>query len=196
MTSEDISYIALTVLGSIGTAGGIVFGMSSWLGKVWANRLMANERQQHEKELTELRSKLERDNQKSIKSLETDLSIFKDKYLKGFHDKIEIYRLVIDIVSETLGDFDATIASGRLIHPDRYDTLNRARIRAYGYIAMLAPQSVMNAQDELFDHLILIAKGKEQYVWERVRELALNLLNEVRKDIGIDASSISYNGNL
>ncbi|EMX0314406.1 hypothetical protein AAFZ98_004561 [Vibrio parahaemolyticus] len=61
---------------------------------------------------------------------------------------------------------------------------------------MLAPQSVMDAQDKLIDLLLLVAHGNANYEWEVVRELALKLINEVRKDIGIDKSAIAYNGEL
>ncbi len=50
-------------------------------------------------------------------------------------------------------------------------------MRVYGYLAMLAPQSVMDAQDKLMDHLLKIANGSEGYEWQWVRELAINLLN-------------------
>ena len=38
MTFQEILNIALTILGSIGIGGVIVLALSSWLGKVWANR--------------------------------------------------------------------------------------------------------------------------------------------------------------
>lgn len=37
---DEIFKIALTILGSVGTAGAIIFGLSNWLGKVWASRLI------------------------------------------------------------------------------------------------------------------------------------------------------------
>jgi hypothetical protein len=69
-------------------------------------------------------------------------------------------------------------------------------MRVYGYLAMVAPQAVMDAQDALMDKILLIAQGKEKYIWAEIRELALALLNELRRDIAIDKSLISYNGKL
>jgi hypothetical protein len=46
------------------------------------------------------------------------------------------------------------------------------------------------------DHVLKITGGTEEYHWELVREKAINFLNEVRKDIGIDKNPISYNGEL
>ncbi len=193
---NEVASFALTVLAPIGTAGFIVLAFSNWLGKVWANRLMETERHRHEQALTELRAKLEQTNQQSIEFFKSDLNIFKEKHLKGFHDKIQVYRLMIDIISDILGDFDSIQLTGQPLPRERFDTLNRARIRIYGYIGMIAPQAVMNAQDQLMDYLLEVADGNKPYVWVKVREFSLALINEVRKDIGIDVDSITYNGNL
>lgn len=118
------------------------------------------------------------------------------KHLRGFHDKLETYRTVIDLVSEILGDFDRWEETKQQLPAERKDALNRARIKAYGYMALLASQPVMDAFDRLFDHLLRITHGNAPYVWAEIRELSLGLLNEVRKDVGIDSSPIEYRGNL
>lgn len=184
------------ILASVGSAGAIVYGLSSWLGKVWANRLMVKEQAAHERDLTELRNRLESQTERALAAMETDLSIFKDKHLRGFHDKLATYRTVIDLVSEILGDFDRWEEIKQQLPAERKDTLNRARIKAYGYMALLASQPVMDAFDRLFDHLLRISNGNAPYVWAEIRELSLGLLNEVRKDVGIDSSPIEYRGNL
>ena len=149
----------------------------------------------------------ERDNQKlladikhqqeqSIEVVKFDLNIFKEKHLKGFNDKLQAYRLMIDIIAEVLGDFDSYTTTGKPFPPERFDALNRARIRMYGYIGMIAPQPVMDAQDQLIDYLLQVAHGKSVYHWLTVREYGLVLINEVRKDIGIDINPITYNGTL
>lgn len=102
---------------------------------------------------------------------------------------------MIDIIAEILGDFDNFKSTGIPLPNERKDALNRARIRIYGYIGMIAPQAVMDAQDQLIDYLLQVANG-EPYVWLKVREFGLVLINEVRKDIGIDIAPITYNGNL
>jgi hypothetical protein len=116
--------------------------------------------------------------------------------LRFQNDKMVIYRAVIDSVARLLASLDSH-ESGRLVANEagaRFDEFNEQRMRVYGYLAMLAPQSVMDAQDELMDHLLEISHGEAAYEWTNVREKALGLLNAVRDDIGIDKSSISYNG--
>src|SRR4029077_6623718 len=62
-----------TVLFSVGSGGAIVVGLSAWLGKVWAQRLMEGERHQHAKEL-------ERDRGNYGQDLETLKSRFEEAH--------------------------------------------------------------------------------------------------------------------
>ncbi|MNI90150.1 hypothetical protein D3C73_1476410 [compost metagenome] len=59
---------------------------------------------------------------------------------------------------------------------------------------MVAPQTVMDAQDSLVDYLLMIAHGNAVYEWRIVREKALLMINTVREDIGIGKDPIMYNG--
>ena len=54
----EVLKIALGVIAALGGGGAIVAGLSSWLGKVWANRLMAEEKIKYEKELERLAKRL------------------------------------------------------------------------------------------------------------------------------------------
>ena len=136
-----------------------------------------------------------------LEAVRAELDIYKEKHLKGHTDKIEIYRLVVNLLAEILGDLDY-LRGGTQPLPDganeairsRVDKFNRNRMKAYGYLAMMAPQNIMDAYDSLIDYLLeVICEGKE-YKWPMVRKYALNLINEARKDVGIDSSSIEYRG--
>ncbi|MEA3404506.1 MAG: hypothetical protein U9R28_02065 [Pseudomonadota bacterium] len=61
MQLQEIIELSGVILGSLGGGAAIVFGFSSWLGKVWANRLMDKEKAQHSQELESLRSRLTQD---------------------------------------------------------------------------------------------------------------------------------------
>lgn len=183
MDWDSVFKVSAGFLASVGSASAIIFGLSSWLGKVWAHRIL-------EQEKNKMAIGLE--------STKREFDLAKDKLLSNHSDKITIYRMVIDTVAETLAAFDAH--QSRQLSPTEakevLEKFNKDRIRLYGYLGMLAPQSVMDAQDELIDLLLLITYGNANYEWKVVRELALKLINEVRKDIGIDKSEISYNGEL
>lgn len=163
--------LAGAILFSIGSAGAILFALSSWLGKVWANRLLEKER--------------------------NELAILKETFLKEHGEKITTYKAVIDVVSKILADLDKWKIGD--LSPEEgkkaFHTFNEQRLKVYGYLGMIAPQAVMNAQDALMGKILLVAGGHETYEWSEIRALALVLINEIRKDIAIDKSPISYNGN-
>lgn len=183
MSWEDSLRIFITGLASIGGGGALVLGLSTWFGKMWADKMLAN--QTHE-----LATQLE--------STKRELDVVMQTTLRFQNDKILTYRIVIDMVARLLAALDAH-QSGRLVEPAagaRFDEFNEQRIRVYGYLAMLAPQSVMDAQDSLVDHLIRVGNGSLAYEWAEVREKALLMLNAVREDIGIGKDPITYNGEL
>lgn len=198
MSFADVLKIVAAGLVSLGTGGAIVFGLSSWLGKVWANRLMESERARHAQDLEKLRADLQHHSAANLASIKSDLEIYKEKHLKGHEDKLAIYRLATDVVVEILGDLDLMMLSGEPPEnaKERFDRFNRGRMKAYGYLAMLAPQNVMDSMDNLMDHIILLTQGQKKYEWPEVRKLVIALLNEIRKDIVIDPTPIEYRGNL
>ncbi len=197
MTFQDILAVGASIIISVGGASAIILGLSSWLGKVWAQRIMDKERAAYEASLAELRSKLEHKNSREIEAIKTDLSIFKEQNLKGFHDKLVIYRLVVDVVVEILGDLDVWEMSDKQqkISLQRMDQINRARFKTYGYLGMLAPQGVMDVHDNLIEHLYDVIQGHKAYEWDEVRKSCLLFLNEIRKDVGLNTNPITYNGN-
>ena len=183
MIWDDAFKIVVAMITSVGAGGAIVFALSTWLGKIWAQRILASENHQ-------LTSALEK--------TKSELEVIKETTLRFQNDKLHIYRNVIDVVARILSSLDA-FELGRLQPNEagaRFDEFNEQRIKIYGYLAMIAPQPVMDAHDVLFDDLLSIAGGHAEYKWEVVREHALSLLNAIRIDIGIDKSHISYNGAL
>ncbi|EOX4459409.1 hypothetical protein [Vibrio diabolicus] len=60
MSTSNIFEVALAIIGSVGGAGAIIFGLSSFLGKVWANRLMQQEVAKHNEKLEAVKSELKK----------------------------------------------------------------------------------------------------------------------------------------
>jgi len=197
MTFEETIKVATTILLSLGGGGAIVFALSSWLGKIWAERMMAQERAKFERELAELQSKLEKENQECISRLRTELEIYRDTFLKTHNDKIETYRFVFGVVSDLLADVDL-VRRGKKPEGDGWDRFNRGRLKAHGYLAMLAPQNVMDAYDSLIDYIFSVLEQPNQKVnhdtWKEIRRLVYNLINLIRGDVGIDKSEVEYRG--
>ena len=98
MDWADVFKLITASIASIGVAGGLIFALSSWLGKVWARRILDREKNELDREL---------------EAKKRELDIFKDTYLRTHNDKLVIYRAVIDSVAKLLAAFDAH-QSGRL----------------------------------------------------------------------------------
>lgn len=60
MEADNVLFIVLTVVSSVSRGGMVVFGLSSWLGKVWANRILESDRRRYSEEIDRLRPELER----------------------------------------------------------------------------------------------------------------------------------------
>lgn len=183
MDWEAVLKLITAALASVGAGGAIVFGLSSWIGKVWANRILANEKHKLGTELEKTKR---------------ELDIIKETTLRFQNDKIITYRSILDVVARILALLDAN-RMGRLQGQEagaRFDEFNEQRIRVYGYLAMIAPQEVMDANDKLMDYILEITHGTIEYNWNEVRELAIKLLNQIRVDIGIDKNPIEYRGRL
>ena len=90
-----------------------------------------------------------------------DIELLKTKLLNSHNDKIAIYRMAFDTISEILSALDKNQAIGLSKEEGRkvFEDFNRKRMIVYAYLGMLAPQRVMDAQDKLMDKLILIVNG-------------------------------------
>lgn len=113
---------------------------------------MARERASHKSDLASLRARLEQENAQFLAGLKTELEINRDAYLKGLVDKIGSYRLVGDVVADTCVDIVQALKQG-CINPAAVDTFHRRRLRALGYLALLASQEVLDRFAELTDYL-------------------------------------------
>ena len=74
---------AFEVLGSIFSGGAIVMAMSSWLGKVWANRIMAKETAEYKERLERLCKELERKNYVSKVRFDAEFAIYRREEATG-----------------------------------------------------------------------------------------------------------------
>jgi hypothetical protein len=196
MSFNDILSIVTTAIVAVGGAGTIIIAISGWLGKLWAEKLMNADKARHEAELARLRSDLDKSNQVEVERIRTELAFLKEHRLRDASDKVVIYRTFIDLISEFLAKFENAIENGSKLSGVQLTEFNRQRIRIYAYLALTAPQEVMDAHDKLIDHILNVAAGQFEYSWSTVRTFAIAMINECRKDIGLNTTSISYNGDL
>ncbi|MFC5708056.1 hypothetical protein [Aeromonas eucrenophila] len=192
--SEYLS-IGATVIASLGGSGAIILGMSNYLGKIWASRLMATEKANHEQKLEQLRIKLQKENQLHLAELNHELEIYKQTHIREHNDKLAIYRATVDLVAIMLAKVEMIVLRHKKeLSPEEQEQFETERLKIYGYLAMIAPQDVMDANDAFIDKLLAIVFDGDTASWEEIRHKALSLTNAMRRDIGIDKSDVMYNG--
>lgn len=80
VTTSEIFGLAAAVIASVGGGAVVVFASSSWLGKVWANRILESEKAKYSQELEELKSRYLRDTEKYKTSLKKSEFLFEKEY--------------------------------------------------------------------------------------------------------------------
>ena len=82
MDVSSTFHVALAVLASLGGGGLLVFGLSSWLGKVWANRILESDRRRYREEIERLRGELEKAVYAHRVQFETEFSALSEIWAK------------------------------------------------------------------------------------------------------------------
>jgi Glu-tRNA(Gln) amidotransferase subunit E-like FAD-binding protein len=95
MDIDEIFKISAAILGSVGGAAAIIFALSSWLGKVWANRILEKDKLAYSSELERIKNQLHSDAQKQqfVFSLyfEGQFKLYNDLWvsLSGLQNEVE-----------------------------------------------------------------------------------------------------------
>ena len=78
MSITDAFQIAQAVLVALGGGGILVFALSSWLGKVWANRLMAKETAKYEGDIEHLKAQLKEQLDRNSHTYRKKIELYKE----------------------------------------------------------------------------------------------------------------------
>lgn len=163
------------ILLSLSTGGAIVLGLSSWLGKVWAERLMAKETAKHNHELEQLRSSLQ---------------IQVDQSAQTYKQKIDLYKEagapLIELLVKTQNIGSITVAD--------MQAFEKCRLNTTALLAMFAPAAVFDEYNAMIDYIYSCAEGEDIWSFEEFRVQALKFLSLVRADIGLYNDTLSYSG--
>lgn len=195
MGIKEILQVGAAIIASLGGGAVIVLGLSNWLGKVWADRLMQKERHEHAVQLEHLREALRAVTEERLASLQAQLDVAKQTHLKDHLDRITIYRAAVDLLAGIVAKVVMMLVQRRgPLTSEELSEFETQRLRVYGYLAMHAPQEVMDAHDALTDLILEIVSDGKQIEWAQFRDSALRCLNEIRKDIGMRPEPIEYRG--
>ncbi|WP_148282299.1 hypothetical protein [Corallococcus coralloides] len=101
MRSAELWNLVSAVLLSVGGAGALIFGLSSWLGKVWANRILEREKLAIQRELHTLQAEsslrlheLKERTDVLIKNIEAEHSRKHRVHNLQFAKEFELYTLI------------------------------------------------------------------------------------------------------
>jgi hypothetical protein len=184
--------IAGSIILAFGGASAIVIAVSTWLGKVWADRILEKDRSKYAEQIEALRRQADQE----LARLTSHLEAARQTELRIHSDKLLIYRAAVDIVAGLLVTLERHQQG--ILDPAQglaaLDQFQKGRLQLYGYLGMLAPQSVMDSQDALMEYLIEVVQGEHPPDWGEMRSRALRLLNDIRIDIGLDKTPIEYRG--
>jgi hypothetical protein len=97
LSFPDTLKIIATALASIGGGGFLVMAMSSWLGKVWAQRLMQKDIAKHESDLEALKSRLEGVNKKIQSELDKTVFVHRIQFETEFKALSEIWAKIVAV---------------------------------------------------------------------------------------------------
>ncbi len=93
----EIFKVTGAILMSFGGAGVILFALSSWLGKVWASRILANEKQEHTKEIESYKHKLKVEISELQMMNDKSVYVSKTQYDKEFEIYLSIWESFVEL---------------------------------------------------------------------------------------------------
>lgn len=174
MLSTNAFEIAQAVLLALGGGGAIVFALSSWIGKMWAQRIFQSETQKYEQQLVKFKS---------------ELDSIKEKNSLNYQQKLELYK----VVSGPIVDICALINRSGLTN-EHVAEFDRQRLYITAQLILFAPKNVFHSFNELVDYTYNSLES-DNYDFHIFRDKTMKLLSEMRKDIGIYSDDVAYRGN-
>jgi hypothetical protein len=100
LSVEEAFQVAAAIIASIGGSSVIVAALSTWIGKIWANRLMQRDIARHQEDLERLKSELKRlESEHSVRFArlhERQAEVIASLYEKLYQFNIALHRLLFE----------------------------------------------------------------------------------------------------
>lgn len=135
---REILSIAVAIMGSIGIAGAIIYALSNWLGKVWANRLLEHDKLVAAKEIEatsrkrDIYSKLAINMRVFLKSHDIQKSDRREAFLEAYD---EAFLWASDDVVGEIGHFIDLLVKDKA-EPDKVSMKDKQEAYAKCLLAM------------------------------------------------------------
>ncbi|OFI34209.1 hypothetical protein [Alteromonas lipolytica] len=114
---DEIFKVSGAILGSVGGAATIIIALSSWLGKVWANRILEKDKLAYSTELERLKSQLNTNAEKQqyIFSLyfEGQFKLYNDLWVSLSHLQDEVEKLWSEASIKNLRTFVLALSTAK-----------------------------------------------------------------------------------
>ena len=99
-----------------------------------------------------------------------------------------IYRAATDVIAGIVAKIELILSGERQpLDGTELHEFEAQRLRMYAYLAMHAPQAVIDAHDAIIDNVLAVVYDGKKIAWPEMRQLAIQFLNEVRK-IGMNTT--------
>jgi hypothetical protein len=191
LTWEDTFKIIMSALGATSGASLILFGMSSWLGKIWANRILEKDRKKYTKELEQLKT----NNQQTIDKFRAKLEATNLKLTIAYGGIFEKQvNAILELYSKLL-ELETGANENHLREPEEWnayrDLVNRA-FTFYHEQRVLIPESlddkILDTIKRAQDVLAHSTNGRTPREFsDDFRTAKLAALSEMRKLLSVGA---------
>ena len=197
MDINDIFKISGALIGSVGGAAVIIIGLSTWLGKVWANRILEEDKLRYSSELEKIKNELKSETEKRnfVFSLyfEGQFKLYNDLWvsLSELQDGVEL--LWSKANSRNLRNFITVLSKAKkqirssalLIEPDHYkeimEVINNLESYRIGKEKLInSRRNIENVSEWEIQEIIEQNRNNR----DRIFSFVDHMLNKMREQIG------------
>jgi hypothetical protein len=194
--------LILTVITSAGGASAIILGLSAWIGKVWASRIIEAEKASHSKEIEVLRSSLELNRTQQIRNSEAQFRLYSEVWnhlqdVKSVGDRLWEKALKQDVESfvKVLANAKFSVNRGRLILKEThyqqlqklFNEFDNYQIGKERLIEIRSSEQLDEVYRDFSEYSIRDQINENRGHKEEYEKLLEHIITEFRKQLGITA---------
>ncbi len=197
MNMDEIFKISGAIIGSVGGAAAIIFALSSWLGKVWASRILEKDKLAYSSELERIKNQLHTDaeRQQLVFSLyfEGQFKLYNDLWMSLSELQNEVESLWADASSRNLKSFVSALSKAKqkirnsalLIDPEHYKEIMEVIGNLENYHVgkeklINARRNIENVSQQEIQEIIVRNRDNR----EKITSFVNHMLEKMRGQIG------------
>lgn len=197
MNIDEVFMVSGAILGSVGGAVAIIFGFSTWLGKVWASRILEKDKLKYTSELEKIKVQLQSESQKQhlMFSLyfEGQFKLYNDLWMSLSELQNGVEALWSEASTRNLKTFVSCVRKAKkqirdsalLIEPEHYNEIMSAIEDLENYRSgkeqlIFARRDLANIDQWQIEEII----GENRHNRERITNFVNMMLEKMRAQIG------------